>query len=459
MLKPLHSQRGAAALMATVFLLLIMAVLGSIGLRLSGTDIRDTALQNDSVEALFLAESGLERAMQRLAAGTTCASLTPDAVFTLGRGDFEIKTAIVVGSVCRVQVLGRRLLGGNFPAQRLIEGDLVVSSSGWTVGQNGTIYKWDGSAWQDEIVGGFTNNASNTTLNGLSCITGNDCWAVGQRNSNRGTIVRLSGSTWSNVTSTFNNNLNAVHCLSSSSCWAVGDNGTIIYWDGSSWEDETGGGFTSNVPNRDLFGVFCVALNNCWAVGEAYNNDGLIVHWDGSSWEDETGGSLTFNNATPEVDLDAIHCVSATECWAVGDADDNRGTIVRWNSATSTWSNAVNNNSPDENLYGISCVSNIDCWAVGDNRNSHGTIVHWDGSNWNNVTAPANATLNEDLYDIFCLGNGSCYAVGRDGSATQRSGNNWPTVSTPASNRDLNAVSFPVGGGTTGLQQWREIIQ
>ena len=149
-------QRGAGTLMATVFLLLIVALLGGIGLRLASTDITDTAVQNDGVEALFLAESGLERAMQRLAAGTLCTALAPDAAQTLGRGDFQIRSSSTVGSLCRVRVLGRVLLDGAMSAQRVIEGDLSVSSGGWAVGLNRTIVHWNGSAWT--TITGFTNS-------------------------------------------------------------------------------------------------------------------------------------------------------------------------------------------------------------------------------------------------------------------------------------------------------------
>lgn len=449
-------QRGASMLMAVVFLLIVIALFGLVGLRMAGTDITDTSLQNDSVEALFLAESGLERAIQRLSAGTACTALAPDATQTLGRGDFQIQSGIVVGSLCRVRVLGRVLLAGTARAQRTVEGDLAVSSSGWAVGQNGVIYNWNGSSW---TTAGFTNGAPNRTLNGLYCISSSDCWAVGQRSNNRGTIVRLTGTTWSNIVppanGSPNTDLNAVHCLSSMACWAVGDNGTILYWNGSIWDDA---GFTNNSPARDLFGVYCVAANNCWAVGESFNGNGLIIHWDGNTWDDETGGNFT--NSTPGVNLAGIHCVDAANCWAVGEADNNRGTIVRWNAATNTWSNAANNNSPDENLNNIYCASATECWAVGDNRNSHGVIVRWNGSNWTNITAPANGTPNENLYSVYCIGSGDCWTVGNDGSTAHLSGATWAAVGAPTTTLALNAVSFPSGGGgSTGLQRWREIIQ
>lgn len=444
----LCTQRGAAALMATVFLLLIIAMLGGIGLRLSGTDIRDTALQNDSVEALFLAESGLERALQRLAAGTTCAGLAPDGVFTLGRGDFQIQSATVVGSICRVRVLGRRLLSGSFSAQRLIEGDLVMSSGGWAVGNNGTILFWDGSAW---TTSGFTNNSpGNRDLYAISCATSADCWAVGDN----GTIVRWNGSAW--TTSGFTNDapgnrdLRGVHCTSSTLCWAVGQNGTIVRWNGTLWTDS---GVTSNAPNnRDLFAVHCLSSTPCWAVGERDSGVGTIVRLTGTTWS--TSG---FTNNTPNAHLRGVSCVSANDCWGVGSVTGGTEVIVRWNGTG--WANTpAYSGVPNVQLNAVQCQSANSCWAVGNTSNNRGTIVRWNGSIWTNAGITNNSP-DENLYAIHCRSATDCWATGDSGTSARLSGSSWSTVATPTG-RDLQGVFFPggSGGGGSGVQQWREII-
>jgi hypothetical protein len=448
-------QRGASMLVATVFLLLIVALFGGIGLRLASTDITDTAVQNDGVEALFLAESGLERALQRLNAGIPCtaAGLGSDGLQTLGRGDFQILSAITVGPLCRVQVRGRVLLGGAMRAQRRIEGDLAVSRGGWAVGDNGTIFNWNGSAW---TTSGFTNSAPpNRDLNAVFCISANDCWAVGQT----GIFVHWNGSVWDDngvVESVVNQELNSVFCIASDDCWAVGNNGTVAYWDGSSWEDS---GFIENLSNADLNGLYCNASDDCWAVGDEFNNDGLIAHWDGSSWENETGGAFTVS--TPGLDLHSVHCVSATDCWAVGEPTGGEGITVDWLPATSVWTNSdVSNNSPDEDLNGVYCIASNECWAVGNNRGGRGSLSRWNGSGWV-VSGFTNNTPNEDLNSVYCIGSGDCWAIGDDGAAAHLSGTTWSSVATPTTTRNLHAVHFPDGGGggTTGVQNWREIIQ
>lgn len=58
-------QRGFAVLMAAIILVVIIMVVLSIGLNMSATGVYDSGAQNNSVEALFLAESGIERASRR----------------------------------------------------------------------------------------------------------------------------------------------------------------------------------------------------------------------------------------------------------------------------------------------------------------------------------------------------------------------------------------------------------
>jgi hypothetical protein len=80
------AQRGVAALMAVLFLLFMLSVVLVIAHQMAATDVHDSAAQNDSVTALFLAESGLERATYQRASGTACAAL--GSTEALGGGSF-----------------------------------------------------------------------------------------------------------------------------------------------------------------------------------------------------------------------------------------------------------------------------------------------------------------------------------------------------------------------------------
>ncbi|HEX9628041.1 MAG TPA: hypothetical protein VGA00_13965 [Acidiferrobacterales bacterium] len=99
-------QAGMSTVIVVVVLLLIVLAGLLAALRRSGADFIDTALNNDAVEALFLAESGVARAGARLG-GVGCAGLAPDGPVNLGRGSFTLVAAATVGGECRVRVAGR----------------------------------------------------------------------------------------------------------------------------------------------------------------------------------------------------------------------------------------------------------------------------------------------------------------------------------------------------------------
>lgn len=115
------TQRGVAALMAVLFLLFMLGVVLVIANQMAATDVHDSAAQNSSVEALFLAESGLERATQLHGTGVACGAGLMEGSMAFGRGEFEIiaPTPFLVGALCRVRSAGRI---GN--VTRVIEGDI-----------------------------------------------------------------------------------------------------------------------------------------------------------------------------------------------------------------------------------------------------------------------------------------------------------------------------------------------
>lgn len=100
-------QRGAAALMIVLFLLVAGSVAVVTALSVSSSDIGDTAYQHNSVAALALAESGLERVAGRMAA-TACTSLGTEGPYALGQGSFSIVAPapyLDIG-LCRVRASG-----------------------------------------------------------------------------------------------------------------------------------------------------------------------------------------------------------------------------------------------------------------------------------------------------------------------------------------------------------------
>lgn len=113
-------ERGAATVLLALFLLVMVAFALLIALNMGASDITDSAVHDDATEALFLAESGLERASKRFANGTSCADLAEPAI-PFGRGTFTIQAATFTANICRITVLGTVRA-----ANRVVRGDATT---------------------------------------------------------------------------------------------------------------------------------------------------------------------------------------------------------------------------------------------------------------------------------------------------------------------------------------------
>jgi hypothetical protein len=105
-----HAQRGAASVAIAILTLFILAAALATALSMSGSVVRDAAMSEEQVEALFLAESGIERAAYNYGlSGGICtpAGVSPGATtYTLGNGSFTLVSAGTSGSYCQIRVQG-----------------------------------------------------------------------------------------------------------------------------------------------------------------------------------------------------------------------------------------------------------------------------------------------------------------------------------------------------------------
>jgi hypothetical protein len=163
---------------------------------------------------------------------------------------------------------------------------------------------------------------------------------------------------------------------------------------------------------NSLSGVSCLSASNCWAVGSAEdtnnNTTGEILHWTGS-WVATSAPAATGA-------LDSISCTSARSCWAVGNIGNGqtfpRPLTVRWNG--STWTKVGTPNVPKDVLSAVSCTSSANCWAVGNYARSNKTLaLHWNGASWTHVATPNPSTkYGASLESVSCPSAKSCWALG-----------------------------------------------
>jgi hypothetical protein len=263
-------------------------------------------------------------------------------------------------------------------------------AAGYDVGSEGTattlIEEQTGSGWT--IVASPAQPAGEAGfLNAVTCDAAGDCWAAGSvdgSDGNSGTLVEEeTGGGWSIVPtpvapSGVTSELDAVSCADPAYCWASGDlvdaSGAVqvltLEDTGSGWTVVTSPSASDDEPSS-LGTVTCVSHGDCWAAGEFDDATGtaqpLLEHEGGSGWSivssplpsGATGGQLS-----------ALTCLTATECWAVGEALTASGAgrpLIERDSGAG-WviqAGPAGPGSTSNQLSAISCVSASLCWGVG----------------------------------------------------------------------------------------------
>ena len=262
----------------------------------------------------------------------------------------------------------------------------------------------------------------------------------------------LSASRWSIVlppTSSNGGSLRGVSCVSSSDCTAVGSSteGTLVEdWDGVVWSTTSSpspirGG--SGPDSSWLQAVSCVSATDCIAVGA--DGDNYIAHtlaerWNGTRW------SVThMPGPAGDSELSGVSCASATACIAVGFAGNYSTLVERWNGSKWSVTHSANPSGEDPTLDGVSCVSASDCTAVGSYfpgvGNDVDTLVeHWNGAVWSIIPSPNPAGGGADqpeLSGVSCVSANDCTAVGAVGIDTTSTlvehwnGSEWSVVPSP----------------------------
>ena len=360
------------------------------------------------------------------------------------------------------------------------------ASDCWAVGDsyNGTVHqtlieRWDGTSWTSPVT---PNGGVDNYLSHVACASTSDCWAIGHSSNaavdpqlfDQDLILHWNGSAWllaappEPAPTTYASDLAGIACTSGSECWAVGlikpagsNRALIERWDGTLWTSVA----VPDVPVMQanyLYGVACASRSDCWAVGFDFYGTvarSLIVHWDGTSWAIEDSPNTTIDRSNY---LSDMTCVSASDCWAVGQSSDTldrarQALAMHWDGTT--WSiinpSDVNTNQAAEtDMESIACVSTSDCWTVGFTSITQDPrlapwIQHWNGQTWTSFPAPPaqyNPTLDNILYGVACSSKSDCWAVGSQGTVPVQTlidhwdGTSWSAVASPNVSSDVDNI-------------------
>jgi len=154
----------------------------------------------------------------------------------------------------------------------------------------------------------------------------------------------------------------------------------------------------------NLTAVHCAAANDCWAVGAASGGNVVILRWQGgAAW---TYPALATDVPLPSpsinVQLNSVFCAAVDDCWAVGNADAVPSEVIlRWQGGVGARWTRVGPSAGIANIQ-LNCVKTDDCWIVG-NVSGTEVIVHWDGTSWTQMAA-SGLVANRSLNSVYVIG-------------------------------------------------------
>jgi hypothetical protein len=193
--------------------------------------------------------------------------------------------------------------------------------------------RWNGKEWaiQETL---NPPESTNTSLEGVSCVSAEVCTAVGDYIKSSHTFSfaeSWNGKTWSleetkTPTGALGTDLEGVSCTSSEACTASGSYTNSAEtqltlaerWNGKEWsiqETKTPTGATSSF----IGGISCTTSEACTAAGDYTNsaetNVSLAERWNGKEWSIEEPPSP---KGAQSSSMGSISCTSASSCVAVG---------------------------------------------------------------------------------------------------------------------------------------------
>jgi hypothetical protein len=289
-----------------------------------------------------------------------------------------VRTLVMSGLVVFCAVLGGAVLGGAAPATAAPAPATIIGA---------TVTARPGPA--------ITATATVITIDKISCASAKVCLAIG--------LEKLSAT--------------------ATAAWVT------LVWDGNTWTPWAVPAPAKGARDVVLTGLSCVKGPSCVAVGE-YLTAGtpgttasFAVTWAGGALK------LTPALAQPEevtaVTVNAVSCVTARDCVAVGDVltPDDADVLLfeTWNGTKWTATTKALASGDFGQLNDISCETATRCVTVGylssiaGTRTVSGFAGLWTGSAVIGLAVPAPAGTSEPyLSAVSCASAATCVATGYD---------------------------------------------
>lgn len=259
---------------------------------------------------------------------------------------------------------------------------------GWAIGMLGTLVHSTSSGWSAVSAG---------IDKGMRAVWGSgpqDVWAGGEM-----TLIHWDGA-WSatppEVAGVLGyGSINGIWGASATDVWAGGDGGLLLHWDGKTWRQVSS---DQGLNSGSIRSLSALASNDAWAAG-----DRGVQHFDGTGW--------SFPRGVPPQHHLGIWAAGPNAVFAVGIQSLSRFDGQEWTVDFIQTASFI----------AVHGLSSSDVWAVGD----AGAVAHWDGSQWSHDKVGAQA-----LRSVRALGESAVWVVGRSGAARLWNGKEWEDHST-----------------------------
>ena len=135
------------------------------------------------------------------------------------------------------------------------------------------IEHWNGTQWSVSP-SVFVNNGR---ILSIAAISPTDVWALSSAGKFPSVIEHWNGSTWSTVSLPVSGTLHGLSAVSANDVWAVGNGGVILNWNGTQWSQ------VANPAGQGaaLESVDALSANDVWAINL---NGAVTEQWNGTQW-------------------------------------------------------------------------------------------------------------------------------------------------------------------------------
>jgi hypothetical protein len=326
---------------------------------------------------------------------------------------------------------------------------VVDANCAYAVGQGGTIIKWDGNVWTEEVSG------TTTALRGVWAASCDEVFAVGDHfpgDATRQGVLRRVGGLWQVLSvpgeipdPPESNDHRTLFAISGSSASDVHIHGSNVYfngradanplrWNGSALEEVTVHAFNG----ARVYDIWSVAADETYAAEFVVSNPSLIHRFDGAQWSQiHTGPSETLRGVW--VDPAGDMFTAGAQC------------SVHRLTGSSTWETSADLfpcAATQNEMWGVFGVDKAlagdspSVFAVGE----AGTIYHYS-EGWQALTSP----VGNDLRDVHGA-DGLILAVGHEGTVmsfeppTWRDARSFASTTIPVSFQVLSPTEMYGGG-------------